>query len=97
MEKLQAFVNSVKNGDNSHFLTIPPGPHDLSDLVMTSGIMQGGGGGTNVGGLGGLGTGRGTGGLGVGGTEGLGAGQTSEIGRAVQQECRDRSRMPSSA
>jgi len=50
VEKLEALVNTVKNGDNSHFLNVPPGPHDFSDLVLTSGIMHG----QAAGGFGGL-------------------------------------------
>jgi 26S proteasome regulatory subunit N10 len=89
MEKLEAFVNAVKNGDNSHFLTVPPGPHDLSDLVLTSGVMHGASGGgfgglNNLGDLGvipanlggppaGANTGTGGGGTGTG-SGGTGAG-----------------------
>jgi len=50
VEKLEALVNTVRNGDNSHFLNVPPGPHDFSDLVLTSGIMHG----QAAGGFGGL-------------------------------------------
>jgi len=37
--KLEAFINTVNNSDNSHLVTIPPGPHILSDVLMTSPIV----------------------------------------------------------
>lgn len=37
--KLEAFINAVNNSDNSHLVTIPPGPHILSDVLMTSPIV----------------------------------------------------------
>jgi len=39
--KLEAFINSVNSGDNSHLVTIPPGPHILSDLLISSPIISG--------------------------------------------------------
>jgi len=42
-EKLEAFVNAANSSDNSHLVNIPPGPHVLSDLVLTSQIMVAGG------------------------------------------------------
>lgn len=34
-EKLQAFVQAVDSNNNSHLLNVPPGPHELADLVMS--------------------------------------------------------------
>jgi 26S proteasome regulatory subunit N10 len=39
--KLEAFVAAVNNNDNSHLVTIPPGPHVLSDLLLSSPIVSG--------------------------------------------------------
>ncbi|KAI8137341.1 hypothetical protein BJV82DRAFT_635528 [Fennellomyces sp. T-0311] len=39
--KLDAFINNVNNGDNSHLVTIPPGPHILSDMLISSPIISG--------------------------------------------------------
>lgn len=39
--KLEAFINNVNNGDNSHIVTIPPGPHILSDMLVSSPIISG--------------------------------------------------------
>jgi len=39
-EKLEAFIQAVNSSDNSHLVTIPPGPHVFSDLVMTSPIIM---------------------------------------------------------
>ncbi|KAF0553332.1 vWA-like protein [Gigaspora margarita] len=39
--KLDAFVNTVKSGDNSHLVTVPPGPHILSDILISSPIIAG--------------------------------------------------------
>lgn len=44
---LESFVEGVNSGENSHLVQIPPGPHILSDLVLTSSIMMQGGGGGN--------------------------------------------------
>lgn len=43
--KLEAFISAVNNGDNSHLITVPPGPHVLSDLIRSSPIVGGGAGG----------------------------------------------------
>merc|ERR1711865_267083 len=48
--KLEAFVAAVSNNDNSHLVTIPPGPHVLSDLLLSSPIVSGSGGGDGAGG-----------------------------------------------
>jgi len=61
--KLEALLNAVNSDDNSHLVTVPPGPHVLSDILLSSPIVQGedGGGGAAMGG-------------GVGGAGGGGAG-----------------------
>jgi len=41
-EKLEAFLNAVNSNDNSHLVTIPPGPHILSDILISSPIISGG-------------------------------------------------------
>lgn len=40
-EKLEAFLSSVNNSDNSHLVTIPPGPHILTDVLISSPIVAG--------------------------------------------------------
>lgn len=52
--KLEAFVAAVNNNDNSHLVTIPPGPHVLSDLLLSSPIVSGSSGGDGPGGAGNL-------------------------------------------
>ncbi len=42
-QKLDAFINSVVSDDNSHLVTVPPGPHLLSDMLLTSPIVSAGG------------------------------------------------------
>ncbi|KAJ3131889.1 Kinesin-like protein kifc1 [Physocladia obscura] len=37
--KLEAFINAVNSSDNSHLVTIPPGPHVLSDILISSPIL----------------------------------------------------------
>lgn len=39
-EKLEAFVAAVNNNNNSHLVTIPPGPHILSDILISSPIIN---------------------------------------------------------
>lgn len=39
--KLEAFIEAINSQDNSHLLNIPPGPHILSDLLISSPIIQG--------------------------------------------------------
>ncbi|RIA78954.1 hypothetical protein C1645_702433 [Glomus cerebriforme] len=39
--KLEAFISAVNSGDNSHIVTIPPGPHILSDILISSPIITG--------------------------------------------------------
>jgi len=40
-EKLEAFINAVNSNDNSHLVNIPPGPHILSDIILSSPIITG--------------------------------------------------------
>jgi len=42
-EVLETFIQTLNNNDNSHLITIPPGPHLLSDIIMQSpiGNMEG--------------------------------------------------------
>eukprot|EP00124_Ichthyophonus_hoferi_P000288 Ihof_evm14s10 gene=Ihof_evmTU14s10 len=43
--KLEAFVNAVNSKDgNSHLVSVPPGPHILSDILVSSPILAGEGG-----------------------------------------------------
>ncbi|KAG0366545.1 hypothetical protein BC939DRAFT_444515 [Gamsiella multidivaricata] len=39
--KLEAFVAAVNNNDNSNLVTVPPGPHLLSDVLVSSSIVAG--------------------------------------------------------
>ncbi|CAO3619807.1 unnamed protein product [Cunninghamella echinulata] len=39
--KLDAFIENVNNSDNSHLVSIPPGPHILSDMLMSTAIISG--------------------------------------------------------
>ncbi|CCG83455.1 26S proteasome regulatory subunit S5A [Taphrina deformans PYCC 5710] len=39
--KLTAFVQAINSSENSHLVTIPPGPHLLSDVLATSEIVGG--------------------------------------------------------
>lgn len=39
--KLQAFVDAIDASNNSHLATIPPGPHHLSNLLVTTPILSG--------------------------------------------------------
>jgi len=52
-QKLEALLNAVNSDDNSHLVTVPPGPHVLSDILLSSPIIQGedGGGGGGGGGM----------------------------------------------
>lgn len=40
-EKLEAFISAVDSNDNSHLITVPPGPHILSDILVSSPIIRG--------------------------------------------------------
>lgn len=61
--KLQAFIDAINSSDNSHLVTIPPGPHLLSDRLIATPIM--GEGGASEGGVteGGATAGEGSGGF----------------------------------
>jgi len=37
--KLEAFVAAVNSTDNSHLITVPPGPHILSDILIASPLL----------------------------------------------------------
>lgn len=39
--KLSAFIQAITSSDNSHLVTIPPGPHLLSDTLANSEIVGG--------------------------------------------------------
>ncbi|KAF8251433.1 hypothetical protein K440DRAFT_596067 [Wilcoxina mikolae CBS 423.85] len=61
-QKLQAFREAINSSDNSHIVTIPPGPQLLSDRLIATPIMgetgsSEGGTGTGEGGAGGEGSG----------------------------------------
>eukprot|EP00960_Hanusia_phi_P040040 754204-Hanusia_phi.AAC.2 len=58
-EKLEAFIGAVNKNENSNLLTVPPGPHILSDIIISSticndkdnqGMMGAGMGGSSMGG-----------------------------------------------
>ncbi|KAI0829207.1 hypothetical protein BC628DRAFT_1408730 [Trametes gibbosa] len=38
---LKTFIDTVNSGDNSHYLTVPPGPHLLSDMILNSPLLAG--------------------------------------------------------
>ena len=42
-KKLEAFTDVVQGGDGSHMAVIPPGPHLLSDALVTTPILSGDG------------------------------------------------------
>lgn len=42
--KLEAFIGAVNSGENSHLVSVPPGPHILSDVLISSPIISGDGG-----------------------------------------------------
>jgi 26S proteasome regulatory subunit N10 len=37
---LEKFIAAVDNSENSHLLSVPPGPNILSDLLLSSPIIQ---------------------------------------------------------
>jgi len=73
-EKLEQLISAVNTADNSHLVNIPPGPHILSDLILSSPIMNDAGGAA-----GGVGAAGGTAG-GVAGAIGAAAGRTGAGG-----------------
>jgi 26S proteasome regulatory subunit N10 len=42
--KLEALMEAVNSNDNSHLVTIPPGPNILSDVLISSAVVAGEGG-----------------------------------------------------
>lgn len=38
---LKAFVDAASSGDNSHLVSVPPGTHLLSDMLISSPILAG--------------------------------------------------------
>ncbi|CCM03231.1 uncharacterized protein FIBRA_05356 [Fibroporia radiculosa] len=38
---LKKFVENASGGDNSHYVAVPPGPHLISDIVVSSPILAG--------------------------------------------------------
>jgi 26S proteasome regulatory subunit N10 len=48
-EKLEAFISAVNTNDESHIVTIPPGPHILSEIILSSPVVVGEGGGGGFG------------------------------------------------
>ncbi|KAF3938458.1 hypothetical protein ABW19_dt0203538 [Dactylella cylindrospora] len=62
--KLEAFISNVNASDNSHLATIPPGPHLLSDQLVTTAILGDDSGLGGGGGVGDSGAGGGSGGAG---------------------------------
>ncbi|KAJ1934344.1 proteasome regulatory particle base subunit rpn10 [Linderina macrospora] len=52
-QKLAAFVDAANNNDTSHLVTVPPGPHILSEQIRSSPIVGGGPSGSGAGGSGG--------------------------------------------
>ncbi|KAJ1031266.1 hypothetical protein NDA18_002484 [Ustilago nuda] len=39
-EKLSKFIEAVNSGENSHLLSVPTGPQLLSDIILTSPVLQ---------------------------------------------------------
>ncbi|KAH7930337.1 hypothetical protein BV22DRAFT_1055288 [Leucogyrophana mollusca] len=37
---LKVFVENASSGDNSHYVSVPPGPHLLSDMIISSPILS---------------------------------------------------------
>jgi len=66
-EKLEAFIGAVNKNENSSLLTVPPGPHILSDIIISSSICNSGDGDGGGGGMGGASMGDFGGGGGAGG------------------------------
>jgi len=48
-EKLEIFIKAVNTADESHLITVPAGPHILSDMLLSSPIIVGEGGGGGFG------------------------------------------------
>lgn len=41
-EILDQFIASVNSSDASHLVNVPPGPHNLSDMVLSAIMTEGG-------------------------------------------------------
>eukprot|EP00301_Raphidiophrys_heterophryoidea_P021433 c5867_g1_i1.p1 GENE.c5867_g1_i1~~c5867_g1_i1.p1 ORF type:complete len:413 (+),score=153.96 c5867_g1_i1:58-1239(+) len=65
--KLEGLVNAVDKDNTSHLITVPPGPHILSDILVSSPIVRGEGG--DDAGQGGVAAGGAAGGAGGAGFE----------------------------
>lgn len=48
-DKLEAFLGAVNSDENSHLVTVPAGPHVLSDILISSPIISEGGSGAGAG------------------------------------------------
>ena len=53
VELLEALIAAVNSGETSHLVNVPPGPHVLADMVVTSPILNEGGAVVRPGGTGG--------------------------------------------
>mmetsp|Transcript_44267 Transcript_44267/g.73800 ORF Transcript_44267/g.73800 Transcript_44267/m.73800 type:complete len:378 (-) Transcript_44267:207-1340(-) len=102
VEKLEAFINAVNNEDNSHLVNVPPGPHNLSDMVASTilgSVPQTGGFGASGTGGGNLSNGGGIAGA-AAGAGGAGAQDNTEEAllayalRISMEEARDRQQKP---
>jgi len=49
LKKLESFIKAVNTSDESHLITVPAGPHILSDILLSSPIIVGEGGGGGFG------------------------------------------------
>ncbi|KAJ9132703.1 hypothetical protein P3X46_010668 [Hevea brasiliensis] len=47
-EKLEALLSAVNNNDSSHIVHIPPGPNALSDVLISTPVLNGEGGGSDL-------------------------------------------------
>jgi len=84
-EKLDAFLSAVNSSDNSHLLNVPPGPHILSDLVVTSSILS-------PDHVGGAATATPAGGISVPGIGAVDPNQDPELAMAIQQSMEEQRR-----
>lgn len=83
--KLQAFIDAINSSDNSHLVTVPPGPNLLSDRLLSTPIMS------EMGGDGsGAGVGGGDGGEGASGFEfGFDPSMDPELAMALRMSMED--------
>lgn len=83
--KLQAFIDAINSSDNSHLVTVPPGPHLLSDRLISTPIMSETGGDDS-----GAGVGGGEGGEGSSGFEfGFDPNMDPELAMALRMSMED--------